>query len=211
VDDRPENRQLFAQLLVPLGFRVREASNGEEAIAIWADWRPHAIFMDTRMPVMDGFRAIEQIRDRTQFKQTVIIAITSSGMASQQVDQLAIACDDILHKPFNVDTILDKLAKQLGVVYRYEEIDEINLGKDRTQTLPTCTLKPADLALMSQDWRNQVYQAASAGDSAMLLELIRQIPVDKPRLIGEITDLVQFFQFSVLRELTVHEPIELSR
>lgn len=209
-DDRPENRQLFAQLLLPLGFQVREASNGEEAIAIWSDWRPHAIFMDTRMPVMDGFSAIEYIRDRSQQKQTVLIALSSGGMAPKQANWLAIACNEILYRPFSIVTILDKLAKHLGVLYSYEEIEERSPSKNWAQNPPTCTLRPSELAFMPLEWRREVFQAASAGDSQFLLQLIAQIPADRIRLIRELTDLVHYFQFFLLRELTANEPAELS-
>ncbi|NEP13371.1 MAG: response regulator [Symploca sp. SIO2C1] len=64
VDDREYNRQLLVNLLSPLDFELREASNGKEAIEVWENWQPHLIWMDLRMPVMDGYEAIQQIRVR---------------------------------------------------------------------------------------------------------------------------------------------------
>ncbi|MGL6282241.1 MAG: ATP-binding protein, partial [Microcoleaceae cyanobacterium] len=57
VDDKPINCQLLMKLLMPLGFDVQQASNGQEAINIWESWQPHLIFMDMRMPIMDGYEA----------------------------------------------------------------------------------------------------------------------------------------------------------
>ena len=62
VEDRWENRRLLINLLQPLGFDVREAQNGQEAIAQWQTWQPHLIWMDMRMPVIDGYEATRQIR-----------------------------------------------------------------------------------------------------------------------------------------------------
>lgn len=62
VDDVADNRLVLVKLLTPIGFRVREAANGQEAIAQWLQWQPHLIFMDMRMPVMDGYEATRVIK-----------------------------------------------------------------------------------------------------------------------------------------------------
>jgi signal transduction histidine kinase len=64
IDDTKENRLLLVKLLEPIGFEVREAENGAEGLALWESWQPHLIWMDTRMPVMDGLEATRQIRAR---------------------------------------------------------------------------------------------------------------------------------------------------
>jgi len=66
-DDREENRTLLVKLLEPIGFEVREAANGKEAVALWETWQPHLIWMDTRMPVMDGIEATRIIRAREKW------------------------------------------------------------------------------------------------------------------------------------------------
>jgi signal transduction histidine kinase/CheY-like chemotaxis protein len=78
VDDKVLNRQLLVKLLNPLGFALQEASNGKEAIAIWETWEPHLIWMDMRMPIIDGYTATKQIKATTKGQATAIIALTAS-------------------------------------------------------------------------------------------------------------------------------------
>jgi two-component system sensor histidine kinase/response regulator len=66
VDDRFESRLVMVTLFTSIGFLVREAENGREAIALWESWEPHLIWMDMRMPVMDGYEATRQIKAREQ-------------------------------------------------------------------------------------------------------------------------------------------------
>ena len=74
VEDQWENSQFLVKLLTPLGFKVREARNGQEGITAWEQWQPHLILMDIRMPVMNGseatqtIRAIEQDRERQRLR-----------------------------------------------------------------------------------------------------------------------------------------------
>jgi PleD family two-component response regulator len=61
-EDREASRVLLVQLLAVVGFEVREAVNGEEAVAVWEAWEPHLVWMDMRMPVMDGYEATKHIK-----------------------------------------------------------------------------------------------------------------------------------------------------
>src|SRR3954453_15014970 len=79
-DDIEDNRQLLAQLLAPVGFPIRLATNGAEAVQEFEAWRPHLILMDFRMPVMDGHEAIRRIRAKAGGQIPRIIAVTASAM-----------------------------------------------------------------------------------------------------------------------------------
>ncbi|MBD2484189.1 ATP-binding protein [Planktothrix sp. FACHB-1365] len=199
VDDKEINRQLLIKLLSPLGFEVKEASNGIEAIAIWEEWEPHLIWMDMRMPVMDGYEATQYIKSTTKGNGTAIIALTASVLEEEKAITLSAGCDDFLRKPFTEYTIFEALGKHLGVEYIYAE----------TQTLlrssPKLKLTSEDLKIMSPEWINQLYEAALEANSTQVLELIEEIPATEIDLTQFLTKVVRKFQFEQIIELT--EPL----
>lgn len=141
VDNRRENRYLLIKFLEPLGFKLEEAANGEEAIHFWSSWQPHLIFMDTRMPVMDGYQAITHIQrlqasEQKESFKTVIIGLSSGKLEENQSDILAVGCDEILQKPFELETILEKIAQHLKVRYVYEIEEKGDFDDDEMSTIP---------------------------------------------------------------------------
>lgn len=123
-EDKWANRQLLVQLLTPLGFEVREAVNGEEAIALWQEWRPHLIWMDMRMPVMDGYEATRMIKANRALHSCIILALTANAFEEERLVALLIGCDDFIRKPVQENVILEKMAEHLGVRYCYADAPE---------------------------------------------------------------------------------------
>jgi two-component system sensor histidine kinase ChiS len=122
VDDKEVNRQLLVKYLQPLGFEIQEAKDGMEAINIWREWDPHLIFMDMRMPVMDGYEATRQIKATTKGHATVIVALTASALEEDREVILSEGCDAYIRKPFTDTELYKILSKHLGVRYEYGEV-----------------------------------------------------------------------------------------
>ena len=119
-DDRWENRDLLLRLLTSVGFEVCSATNGQEALATWETWAPHLIWMDMRMPVMDGYEATQRIKATLRGQATVIIALTASAFEHDRSLVLAAGCNDFVRKPFRESEIFGKMAEHLGVRFCYE-------------------------------------------------------------------------------------------
>lgn len=200
-EDRPENRQILIELLTPIGFDVRAATNGEEAIAVWRSWKPHLIWMDIRMPVMNGYEATEQIKAAAGNRPPVIIALTGSVFEEDRAVALSVGCDDFVRKPFRTEIIFEKMAQYLGVRYIFKESDTPKPALEGDLTAPF-ELTGDRLQVMSSDWIDQLQQAATRVNSKQVLKLIEQIPPEHTHLANALTALVNNFSFEEIVELT---------
>jgi CheY-like chemotaxis protein len=199
VDDQFSNRRLMIQFLTGLGFEVREACNGQEAIALWHDWQPHLIWMDMRMPVMDGYEATRQIKAQVQGQATAIIALTASVFDEEKSLVLSAGCDDFIRKPFQQGVIVDKLVQHLGVQFIYGE------PPAPPPTVVAVDLPADSLAMMPLDWRNRLYEAATQADQKTLLQLLEALPPEQAHLRQILQSWVANFQFDKIMHLTRSE------
>lgn len=170
VDDKPLNRQLLIKLLSPLGFELKEAINGQQAVEIWNDWQPQLIWMDMRMPVMDGYEATKRIKATAKGKATTIIALTASVLEEEKVGVLSVGCDDFMRKPFREVDILKKMAEYLGVRYVYEE-SEIQ-PKKKEETFESIEHK---IRVLSEELKKQLKEALLTGNLALIANTITTI------------------------------------
>ncbi|MBF2008215.1 MAG: PAS domain S-box protein [Chlorogloeopsis fritschii C42_A2020_084] len=215
VDDRKENRDFIMQLLSSVGFEVEAAINGQEAVQRWQTWQPQLVFMDMHMPVMSGYEATREIRDREKGGaeeqrenlfasriRTVIIALTASAFEEQKATILAAGCDDLVRKPFREQVLFEKIAQHLGVRYLYAQQPEAMQAQENySQASPEIQFSQLS-AIMSAQWLAQLRQAALEVDGDRILQLVEQIPETHSVLAEGMTDLVRRFCFDEILELT---------
>jgi signal transduction histidine kinase/CheY-like chemotaxis protein len=199
VDDSKSNRQIMVQLLERVGFEVQEAVNGKEAVDAWLRWHPHMIWMDIRMPIMNGYEATEQIKSYNSTNSTnatkspLIVALTASTSEEEQLLFKAAGCDDFVGKPFSEGIIFDKIAQHLGVRYVYESIKPV--------TISNFKLTADKLKIMSNEWLNQLEEATSRLDANLLTELLQEIPQEHFELKDALQKQVDDFDFDKILTL----------
>lgn len=203
-EDQLANRILIVKLLGSLGFEVRCAENGQEALAVWESWQPHLIWMDMRMPVMDGYEATKRIKAYPSSQATVIVALTASAFEKEQRAILSAGCDDLVLKPFREEELLLKMSEHLGVQYLYEEeaIEKNDTGKILDESVSSSiALRSEALQVMPTEWVQQLYYAACQASDLLIFQLIAQIPPENSALAIALTNLVENFQFERVMEL----------
>ncbi|MGB8644998.1 MAG: PAS domain S-box protein [Anaerolineae bacterium] len=202
VEDRETNRKLLMRLLQslgtpPNGFEIREATNGQEAIEVWQQFKPHLIWMDMRMPVMDGYEATRRIKQTTQGQATVVIALTASAFEEDRVTILNDGCDDFVRKPFREAEIWDRLEKHLGVRFIYEDRVLTSATPDQTSVpAEEVVLEPANT--LPHEWRAELAQAAAQADGDQVIHLVESIRPAHPALADGLFSLVHNFRFDTI-------------
>ncbi len=207
VDDRPESRLLIVKMLSQLGFSVKEAANGVQAITVWEEWEPHLILMDMRMPTMDGYQATRIIKARQEIisdsivaKKTVVIALTANAFEEQREEIIKAGCDDLINKPFPKETLLEKLNQYLGVKYSYEEeSSSLQLTTKSKDIYTTDNLRKL-ISQMPPEWVAQIRQAAAQCSDNLILELLEKIPSENTHLSQTLKHLAENFQFDKILE-----------
>jgi len=117
VEDNLDNRRILVYRLQRMGdYDIVEAGNGEEALEKVRFDQPDLIFMDLKMPVMDGWEATRQIRALPAGREIPIIALTAQAMAGDEEKAIGVGCSDYIAKPIvDPSVVKEKLDKYLGV------------------------------------------------------------------------------------------------
>jgi len=129
VDDAIDNRRLLSLVLRNAGIEIMEAESGKEALERLDDFEPHIIFMDRRMPVMNGEETVKAIIKQYGSDRFKIVAITASAFDHQRKNFKLLGYDDYIVKPFRVSHIYDCIKKLLDVEFEYED------GRQESQKL----------------------------------------------------------------------------
>ena len=194
VEDNAENRQLLTSLLYQVGFELREAENGEQAVAQFEQWHPHFIWMDMRMPVMDGYEATRRIRKLPGGDKVKIVAITASVFKEQKDTVMDAGIDAFVRKPFKRQEIFECMAQQLGVRYCYLEATE------QVEPIPSKVHAEAIAALPDELIEELRYTAISLDNQAFDL-VLEQVSEHDADLAEGLAALAHQFRFDRIQAL----------
>jgi len=115
IDDDKEIRDLFKWMLEASGYFVEFGINGLHGLKIFNEIRPDLIFLDIKMPGMDGFQTLKEIRKSDPNGDCPVLVITGFADNSRLVDMLNLGAQDYICKPFNISELYNKIQSVLGI------------------------------------------------------------------------------------------------
>jgi two-component system, chemotaxis family, sensor kinase Cph1 len=213
VEDVQENQQLMIDILQSVGFSVRSANNGVEAVDIWEKWQPHLIWMDMKMPIMNGYDAVKIIREKEKQKKdfannfpVIVIALTATAFNEEKESILAVGCNDFVRKPCKEEIIFEKIGQYLGVRYIYEDIESklaLNPSPSKKESVCNGENLQKIIRLMPSKWIEDLYNYALGAREKQLFNLIKQIPQEHYILTQCLTEMINNLAFEKIIELIV--------
>jgi signal transduction histidine kinase/CheY-like chemotaxis protein len=198
VEDNAENRLLLRNFLEPFGFEVFEVVNGQEALDFFDELKPDLIWMDIRMPSMDGIEATRRIRARPDGAGTRIIALTAHALEDELHAIIAAGCDGFIRKPYREAEIIAALETHLRLRFLYsEETPQQRAGKRAGLTGIESWLS-VRLERLPRDLLRELSESVLLLDRNLCVEKIGKIGELDQELAVELRSIVDRRQYGEL-------------
>ena len=195
VDDNAEARMLIRDLLEPYGFAVMETGDGALAGKSVDSFQPDLIFMDWRMPEIDGLAATRQIRASKTLRQPKVVILSAYAFEENRREALAAGANDFMRKPIRKEELYALLEKHLGIHF----VRESEAGREEKPQEPELTA--TDLAGLSAERRALLTEAARELNPAKMMAELGRIRNENPELAARLHDLVKNMQYRRLWQL----------
>lgn len=124
VDDQPKNIELLEAHLVPQGYDILKAENGEEALEKISNNQIDLVLLDVMMPKMSGFEVLEKLRADKKTRLIPVVVITVLKETETRVKALEAGCDDFISKPYDKHELLVRVKSLLRIKALHDEADE---------------------------------------------------------------------------------------
>jgi CheY-like chemotaxis protein len=190
VEDHPEARRLMCRLLEPLGVPLLAVANGREAVAACHDFRPDLIFMDIRMPVMDGLEATRAIRGTEHGKKIKIVAVTAHALEEEKEQILAAGFDGFIGKPYIERDVWSALTNHLGA--------RLAFSSDAGLSAPPPAVEADALTRLPRALFEELLTTAERLNEPATLEVVDRISLIDSVLAAGLRDMIAALRYGEL-------------
>jgi CheY-like chemotaxis protein len=196
VDDNFENRMLLATILDRYGISTQNVESGKKAVESAQDWKPNLIFMDLRMPVMDGYEAAKIISSSPSGRNIPIVAITASILSKDDQKLAECGFKGYISKPFKEEEISNMLIEQLGEIFRYTTTEKVGGGDEESVEVGA-----EEMAKIPAEILDQIVNATQCARIDELTELIGKVNMYSPPAAKRMAALADGYQYEILLKL----------
>ena len=201
VDDIRENREVLSTMLAAVGCEIILAENGRQALEAVSVSRPDIVFMDMRMPEIDGLEATRRIVRDYGASGLKVVATSASALNHERERYLEAGCDDFVAKPFRAERIYGSLKQLLGVEFEYRESAG---GADSAAVLDLGSISlPEDLVL-------RLVMAAELHSATVLKNCLREVEQTGPtggRLAAHLREFLASYDMAMIQKIVAQLPI----
>ena len=191
-EDHPESRELLDRLLSGAGFEIRTADNGQLAVEAFTAWKPHFIWMDMRMPLMDGYAATRAIRALPGGRDVKIVALTASAFEEDRAAIIAAGCDDLASKPIEQDKLFALLGRLLNL--RFDYMAAAAVPQESASAEIGLSGLPGPLC-------QELLTAADHLDAQAVRTIVARIGSEHPQIARVIAELADDYRLDKIAEL----------
>jgi signal transduction histidine kinase/DNA-binding NarL/FixJ family response regulator len=191
IDDRWENRSVLLNLLEPIGFKIIEASDGQEGLQQVLQTAPDLIITDLSMPVMDGFEFLHSLRSHPELQHHIVLVSSASVFEIDRLNSIKAGGNNFLPKPIQAEILLEQVQKYLKLEWIYQDPKDEQLWElDVAQEI-----KPPSDAILTQ-----LAQLAKMGDLEGVMEVAQQISDgDNAAFVRELIQMAEACEIKQLR------------
>jgi len=195
VDDLRDNRKFLVEVLGSIGFIVKEAKNGVEAITEFEEWSPDLILMDLRMPTLDGYEATKRIKATSKGARTKVIIVTATAFNEELHNLMGSGADSVIRKPFKVSEIYDSIRKCLDLHYLYENDEGV---EEQVEYIGIEDLKMQVYEKLPENLIEKMLQATINAQLDDLLLLVEAVNEHSHELAERLNEMANGFQYEAL-------------
>jgi signal transduction histidine kinase/CheY-like chemotaxis protein len=201
VDDIPENRGVLSTMLRAIGCEVSLAENGRQALEVVRVSRPDMVFMDMRLPEIDGLEATRRLVAEFTGSGLKIVATSASVLEHERERYAQAGCDDFVAKPFRAERIYACLENLLGVTFEYRELPASTEGT---------TIDLTRLAL-PEDLVTRLMMAAELHSATVMkncLKEVEQLGAPGQRLAEHLREFLASYDMETIQKIVAQLPVD---
>ena len=190
VDDEQINLEFFDVMLSKLGFEIRQADNGIDALDLVKRWKPDLVMLDNVMPRLSGWevtRILKTSEEYRDFADIPIIMFSAMDDVKDKVEGLELGADDYITKPFNFSEVLARIR---AILRTHELVGQIERREERMRLTEDISGRlhafVEGLRMPMEKLRDEASKAASGGKDAILADIVRETAANALAKLGEL-------------------------